>query len=897
MSSLHEDVGESSRAKTKRIPRACDMCRRKKRRCDGTEPCGHCQKHNFVCTYIEPSTLKPALDAASDLQPSKAYISALETRLKTVEEMLRKVRAAKSPGVQLISNAIQRLHNPAPFPQPYSDDLTFTEIAASFQALSIDHPAAQGFQGKSSGAMLVKAAVDLHKRKKGNKGTVVVPPAPVAESTKTWEALTAEEPPTYTFPDDDLLTTLVGLYFQNVNPFLPLLHRPTFVGHLAQRLHFRHPGFAKTVLLVCAVASRYCSDPRVSLTDVPAHVTPAETAGWKWFDQVELSGHLVRATPSLFDLQAYCLAAEFLDCTSSPRTCWTLVGFGMRLGQDIGAHRYRVHKGVVSFEQEQEKRASWILFVFDSQMSTSLGRTIALQAHDFDIQFPLSCDDEYWGSPDDPTVPMFRQPPEVPSRLDYFLCMLQLNRILSFSCKILYSTNRSKTLIGLGDDKWEEQVVVELDSALNKWFDAVPNHLRWDPDNLIEDEVFFDQSAVLHCAYYHTRIIIHRPFIPAMRRASNITNLPSLAICNTAARACSHVAQIQQSRRPGNPIWFSQTPLFTAGIVLLLNIWGGANSKNATSPPSMARMKAAEADMVDVRRCMTVLEVQKQVWPSAGTLLNTLKQLVAVDHPRPPASAESQGPPQAAQLASIQQSQPQASPIYGAASDSSSLSGAMSVPALDFDNTHTQSPATHPHYLFDAGSQQPQASTSGIQMPLHADLGQYELYEPPYDPHLESAPPPVEGYDVPYEAYPGHHPGHGSVNMSGGGFGIGQWDSLGVPNIGAGGGYDSGAAYVQEPQQMHPQDLELFQYAYADPTAQDVRMGTEYFGQQEFMPMDVDMQHHTVDLWSRAPTGFGVADWDTYLGGFGESLPGHDAFGAQSGQGHHTPGANVYGAH
>ncbi|KAJ7064935.1 fungal-specific transcription factor domain-containing protein [Mycena amicta] len=383
--------------------------------------------------------------------------------------MLRKVRQAKSPGVQLVTNAIQRLNSP--FPEPHSDDLAFIDVENSFRALSIDHPAAQGFQGKSSGAMLVKAAVDLRKRVNG--GAI---PLPVAfpEPTKTWENLAADAVPNYSFPEDDLLSTLITLYFKNVNEFLPTIHRPTFLTAIAQRFHLRHSGFAKTVLLVCAVAARYSSDPRVSLTDVP--VSAAETAGWKWFDQVELSGHLVRTNPTLYDLQSYCLAAEFLDCTSSPRTCWTLVGFGMRLSQDMGAHRYKTHKGVISFEQEMEKRASWVLFLFEAQISTALGRTIALQSHDFDIQTPLVVDDEYWGSPEDPSVPLFRQPDHQPSRLAYFVCMLQLNRILSFSCKILYSTNRSKALIGLGDDKWEEQVVVELDSTLNKWFETLPEH-------------------------------------------------------------------------------------------------------------------------------------------------------------------------------------------------------------------------------------------------------------------------------------------------------------------------------------------------------------------------------------------------------------------------------------
>ncbi|KAF7293581.1 Zn(2)-C6 fungal-type domain-containing protein [Mycena indigotica] len=511
---------DGTRSKLKRVARACDMCRRKKRRCSGGDPCGHCKKHDFVCTYLDQP-----FDGQQDPRPSAAYVAALEARLETVEDLLRQARAAKSPGVQLINNAIQRLNNP--FPEPHSDDLAFTQIEASFKALSINHPAAQGFQGKSSGGMLVKAAVDLWKKDgtlpssspefdKRNSGRTLQTPL----QTRGWGDLA----PASSFPDEDLLETLIALYFDNVNAFLPLLHRPTFQAEVTQKLHLRHGGFAKTVLLVCAVAARYSTDPRVSLTNVD--VSPAETAGWKWFDQVQLTGHLVHKTPTLHDLQCYCLAAEFLDCTSTPRVTWTLVGFGVRLSQDMGAHRYKKHERRHQFEQELEKRASWILFLFESQISTALGRTFALQSHDFDIQLPILCDDEYWGSADDSSVPLFRQPTQQPSRIDYFVFMLQLNRILSFSCKILYSSNRSKSLIGLGDDQWEEQVVVELDSALNRWFEALPPHLQWNPDSLLEDDIFFDQSAALHCSYYHTRIVIHRPFIPAMRRESNP------AVCN-----------------------------------------------------------------------------------------------------------------------------------------------------------------------------------------------------------------------------------------------------------------------------------------------------------------------------------------------------------------------------
>ncbi|KAF7366439.1 Zn(2)-C6 fungal-type domain-containing protein [Mycena sanguinolenta] len=701
----------------------------------------------------------------------RAYVQALETRVKAAEALLAKAKAEKSPGVQLISNAIHRLNSP--FPIPHTDDLTFADIDESFRALAIDDTAAQGFQGKSSGAMLVKAAVDLRKK----NSTVQDLSASFPSTSKPFPHQTTCSPKTTFWPRSSFL------YFENVNTFLPLFHRPTFESAVNQHLHLSHSGFAKTVLLVCAVGARYSTDPRVSIPDT----SPVETAGWKYYDQVKLSGHLVRTHPTLYDLQAYCaspsfLAAEFLDCTSSPRTCWTLVGFGMRLGQDIGFHRFKI-RNRLTFEQELEKRASWVLYLFDTQISTALGRCIALQSHDFDIEMPIICDDEYWaGSPANGT-PMFTQPADKPSQIAYFKCMLDLNRILSFSCKILYSTNRSKTLIGLGDDKWEEQVVIELDSALNKWFETIPAHLRWNPDNLIQSDVFFDQSAVLYCTYYHTRIIIHRPFIPAMRRASKYTHLPSLAICNTAARACSHVAEVQQRRRPNNPLWFSQTPLFTAGIVLLLNIWGGSGT-------GTAKANVAEKDLADVHRCMAVLDAQRRLWPSAGTLLDTLQQLVAVDRP----------------LANAQPTQIQLAP--------------PSIPKA----------ATQP----DINDSQPF----------------FVPFAPPdYDPALETAPPDYLAADA----------WHGSSSTS-------QSGSE---------SFDDSQLFQDHVISTGYQDPS-FDTGFKDPSSADTGFGdlqgfnANAYGLDQYYNQDVNMEldTNTVALWSQAPTGFGVADWDIYLGRF-----------------------------
>lgn len=53
-----------------------------------------------------------------------------------------------------------------------------------------------------------------------------------------------------------------------------------------------------------------------------------------------------------------------------------------------------------------------------------------------------------------------------------------------------------------------------------------------------------------------------------------------------------------------------KTAIFTSGIVLLLNIWGGNRSG-----------RVQDADLSDVHRCMAVLRAYKERWPSAGPLL------------------------------------------------------------------------------------------------------------------------------------------------------------------------------------------------------------------------------------------------------------------------------------
>jgi hypothetical protein len=259
-------------------------------------------------------------------------------------------------------------------------------------------------------------------------------------------------------------------------------------------------------------------------------------------------------------------------------------------------------------------------------MGASFGRPCAIQEEDFDVDLPTEIDDEYWENELEPEQ-AFKQPVGKPSVLSYFVSIIKLIQILAVALRTIYSINKSKIFLGFVGPHWEQQIVAELDSALNEWVDSVPGHLKWDTTGQNFKELkWFLQSASLYSHYYHLQILVHRPFIPSPRKPSPLS-FPSLAICTNAARSCAHVVDLQRRRAPQYPSSHFQLPAFTAGIVLLLSIWGAKRSGSVTNPVR---------EMEDVHKCMAVLQGAEGRWHAAGRLWDVLYELASVgDLPLP----------------------------------------------------------------------------------------------------------------------------------------------------------------------------------------------------------------------------------------------------------------------
>ncbi|KAF9010516.1 fungal-specific transcription factor domain-containing protein [Cyathus striatus] len=605
----------SAQTKRRRLHGACDTCRRKKG--DSAKMpgnfCSNCKAANIECTHNIPR------QSRKDTQKRKCYIPYVTAHLKphlqirpdgelgpltaSSPESVGGTRSNSIPPVSppnVLSNvkypvpqSITKKSSPTNSPprsnssDSDSEDLAHVDLQEHFKRMSFDHMEDRFF-GRSSAFMFARYATNLKTRQTGKDPAIRrYYGRPQYWEVRPWEQSFVEEQKfLFMYPEKDLLENLVDIYFTDFHPITPVLHRPTFIKSLANGLHLRNAGFGMTVLMVCAIASRQCEDSRVWLEEDETELS----AGWKFFRQVPLVRNSLIQRATIYDVQYYCLAVHYLHGTSFPHLAWNILGIGIRVAQERGVHRRKGPGYKPTLEDELWKRAFWCLLMLDRFMCSFLGRPMSIQEEDMITAFSYH---------------------------------LRLCEMFSFALRTLYSTKRSKMLTGFVGSQWEQRVVTELDSAMNRWKDTLPDHLRWNPNN--PNATFYHQSLVLHTSFYYLQIQVHRPFL---LKASSLS-YPSLAFCTNAARSCSHVLEggIERGILP-SPIIFMSA--FASGLVLLLNIWGGKHTGIGRDPAK---------EMEDVHRCMHVLKLCERRWHIPARLWDILNELSSIrdgSFPAPP---------------------------------------------------------------------------------------------------------------------------------------------------------------------------------------------------------------------------------------------------------------------
>jgi len=354
--------------KPKRV--ACVLCRKRKLKCDGNRPsCGTCVRLQHDCTYDE---------VRRKSGPKRGYVKALEARLAQVETMLKSQDDQPKSGKDRMASGQHTTTtnaNSSMVPE-------FSNIGIGQSNVKIlphlehtinqhDAPPQAQFPHSALGAV--------------NGGDVTMP----SEESFPWEmiGLGLDEP----LPTEDVVSELNCIYFEKIQPSLPMIHRPRYHAAMNLAPHMRPP--------VCLRYAMWCNAAAVSdkYDSLQEHFY---LRARKYIQQDEMKGH-GESMITVAHCQTWALLATYeFKLMYFPRA-WLSAGRCCRLAQMMGLHRMDGSGLDVKqclpppkdwTEREERRRTFWMCFCVDRYSSIGTGWPMTVEEKDILTNLPL--DDE-----------------------------------------------------------------------------------------------------------------------------------------------------------------------------------------------------------------------------------------------------------------------------------------------------------------------------------------------------------------------------------------------------------------------------------------------------------------------------------------------------------------------
>ncbi|KAJ4390560.1 hypothetical protein N0V93_004156 [Gnomoniopsis smithogilvyi] len=448
-------VGQSSNF---RNVSACNRCRLRKNRCDQKLPsCASCEKANVACVGYDPITKK---------EIPRSYVFYLETRVEHLENLLRANSISFPPADNLelcsrMGNDSVSVRSPAevaPSAPPESmDGVARAGInnersdETKLQRLVSKSDITRGkegnanprYLGSTSGvsfARVVFAAVQssVNDNKSTSDKAGVRPSKPIAGNSNSAGGTTMRDSffglhtkPTIhpaAFPDEEVGTALMNLYFEHANPQIPILHKVEFTKMFEQAYDKTNPQRGPKELymlnMVFAIGSGIIMGAMAKSESQNSAAKPGEGRMSSSQAQpeeyhasaiVHLEACLNNSGGGLEELQAVLLLANFALLRPVPPGLWYIVGVAVRLAVDLGLH-YEDGKDVDSglkeesgpqtelqlrergrreFIRDLRRRLWWSTYSFDRLVSICVGRPFGISDQVITTEFPSVLEDVF----------------------------------------------------------------------------------------------------------------------------------------------------------------------------------------------------------------------------------------------------------------------------------------------------------------------------------------------------------------------------------------------------------------------------------------------------------------------------------------------------------------------
>ncbi|KAI1173901.1 hypothetical protein F4777DRAFT_416198 [Nemania sp. FL0916] len=578
----------------RRVTRACDECRRKKIKCDGKQPCTHCQVYSYECTYDKPSNRRR--------NPAPQYIEALENKLSRAETLLRKFMPDVDlndpnldPQVQQEFRMREQARLKAAAAQKEqaksgTSDGQLQSMISSAGQLDLNETGDYDFHGTSSGSVFFKQMKKHFRTLLGRDYQIpFMPRPPRASGVTTLDSprptpsspwATTPGPSMQNLPAKERAIALCSESLDNATCLLRIVHKPTFYSMLDGLYEKPSDQFGiedkRNLALAYAAMALGCmynvSDH--SATKTPAYKESIDEA-LNFYSSARFFLQDITECRDLTSLQALLFMILFLQSISNLSTCYGFVGIALRSALRMGLHRHLPHVKLDPIESETRRRVFYICRQMDTYVSALLGFPLLLNDDDIDQLLPTAVDDQFI-TKDGITTP----PPHTPSSyIEAFNAHVKLMDLLSKVVRNVYPLKRSDPKVAEGDESQYASYMVsyarikEMEEELQQWKDRLPYAWRPNPEGPVE---VVRIRNLLRFAYAHVQMVLYRPFLhyvsPRFCASKDISERAygCGATYITVARNIIHIGtEMRKQVSLVGPYWFTLFSEFFAIISLV----------------------------------------------------------------------------------------------------------------------------------------------------------------------------------------------------------------------------------------------------------------------------------------------------------------------------------------
>ncbi|KAL4962693.1 Zn(II)2Cys6 transcription factor [Aspergillus stella-maris] len=427
-----------SKRRKRQQRKACDLCRRRKVRCDideipgGAGPCSVCNRSGLQCRsttqWVKPN--RPATNARWQSQDSQEYqirrphtppVDSQNPQVAPEDLAGARVQAAQSEGAEpkagnaspsstrsrvshsshkeeFARSGLSRFfkHGINAAAWGVFDPLKYMRIAYVGTAVSnlvhlvqlhrASRPGLTSTAVNSDSAGLED--VSIQSDNDTTRSPVHYPYPPIRPKNgwkpglEVWNGmLTADiTADVSSFPAREVRDALITAYFEHVHPFHPVISMPEFMES------YRSPDKPPPLLLFQAVlmaGAHACEHPLVASARHAVKTT--------LFRRASMLFHMRHETDRVFLMQAAVLFTRHVGdgdtVTGGP---WYWSGNAVRIGCGLGMHRYS--PSLPPRESSQYRRCWWSAFVCEVFVALETGRPCAVRAEDLD-QLNLTAED------------------------------------------------------------------------------------------------------------------------------------------------------------------------------------------------------------------------------------------------------------------------------------------------------------------------------------------------------------------------------------------------------------------------------------------------------------------------------------------------------------------------